>query len=263
MELSHEVPLCLLEKSREFNDYQFCLPTLMDNYPKYKEFFLNYRKKENSFIILDNGLFEEEKYTQKELIEKINLIKPDIFIVPDKWDDPIEGYKNAKYWIKVIKSSLPKDVKLMVVLQGKTYNEIKNLYILCKDLGYKHFSFNHSSIVYQTEFHHPDILINRAIGRVNLISKLKKEGIIQEGDYIHLLGASSLDEFKFYNNKFFGFINSLDTSLPIINSYKGIKLNLNNIYIKPTNKIEDFIDKELKGKELLYYNVKFFKKLLS
>ncbi len=30
VKISHEVPFCLLEKSREFNDYDYCLPHLMD-----------------------------------------------------------------------------------------------------------------------------------------------------------------------------------------------------------------------------------------
>jgi hypothetical protein len=30
IKISHEVPFCLLEQSREFNDYDYCLPHLMD-----------------------------------------------------------------------------------------------------------------------------------------------------------------------------------------------------------------------------------------
>jgi len=30
MKISHEVPKCLLNNSREFNDYDYCLPHLLD-----------------------------------------------------------------------------------------------------------------------------------------------------------------------------------------------------------------------------------------
>ena len=36
MKISHEVPFCLLEKSREFNDYDYCLPHLLDQNEEYK-----------------------------------------------------------------------------------------------------------------------------------------------------------------------------------------------------------------------------------
>jgi hypothetical protein len=39
MKLSHEVPICLLEDSLKFNDYQYCLPHLLDQDEDYKDFF--------------------------------------------------------------------------------------------------------------------------------------------------------------------------------------------------------------------------------
>ncbi len=35
MKVSHETPYCLLEDSRFFNDYDYCLPHLLDEEPKY------------------------------------------------------------------------------------------------------------------------------------------------------------------------------------------------------------------------------------
>jgi hypothetical protein len=40
MKISHEVPRCLLNNSREFNDYDYCLPHLLDQDEEYKEFVL-------------------------------------------------------------------------------------------------------------------------------------------------------------------------------------------------------------------------------
>ena len=39
VKVSHEVPICLLDKSRDFNDYDYCLPHLLDENLKYRRFF--------------------------------------------------------------------------------------------------------------------------------------------------------------------------------------------------------------------------------
>ena len=84
IKICHESPLCLLEESLKYNDYQYVLPFFWDRFTEYKEFMLDYRKHKDSFIILDNGLFEGEVPTHQELINIIYEIKPDIFIVPDE-----------------------------------------------------------------------------------------------------------------------------------------------------------------------------------
>lgn len=267
MLVSHEVPLCLLEHNKKrWSHFQYCLPHLLDKYPVYKEFFLRYREEKGSFIMMDNGLFEGVTHTEQDLIEKINLIKPDIFIVPDKWNDADEGHKNAKYWMNILKPQLPEETNLMVVLQGKDFFQLRLLYLMCLDLGYTHFAFNHSSIAYQNENYNPNPLLNQAFGRNQIISKLRKEGIIKDHHYIHLLGASHPIEFQLYKDPYYSFINSIDTSLPIINGIKGINLDLNNRYEKPKEKIEDFMEMEYPDLEIrqeIDYNANFIKLILK
>jgi hypothetical protein len=95
--ISHEVPLDLLDESLKFNDYHYCLPHLLDN-DKYFNFFKDASKRKD-FIIMDNGLFEGVSHTTEDLIERLNEIKPNIFIVPDAWNDPDTTYRNAKAWM--------------------------------------------------------------------------------------------------------------------------------------------------------------------
>ena len=243
MKISHEVPLSLLEKSLMFNDYQYVLPHLIDKYNEYKLFMLEYRDQENSFMIMDNGLFEGITHTAEDLVEKMHLIKPDIFITPDDWNNSHATYKNAKYWINTLKSQLPSTTKLMVVLQGKTVEEISALYDKCVDLGFKHFAFNHSSEAYQRMFNHPNKLVNQMMGRIELVNTMKRQGHISDNHYIHLLGVSLPQEFIYY--KGFDWINSVDTSSPIINGALNIPYEEYGLLIKPTNKIEEFFEDSL------------------
>ena len=54
--VSHELPLQLLNKSKEWKDYEFCVPTYWFKSEPYKEYYKN-AKKEDRFIIADIGLF--------------------------------------------------------------------------------------------------------------------------------------------------------------------------------------------------------------
>ena len=86
IKISHELPLSLLSYSSDWNDYEYCLPHLLDKHANYRQFFLD-TKERDRFIIMDNGLFEGVKHTTQDLLEKIDLIEPNIFIVPDEWNE--------------------------------------------------------------------------------------------------------------------------------------------------------------------------------
>ena len=100
IKVSHEVPLCFLKESLKWNDYQYVLPHLIDQYPQYKTHMLEYRQKPGSFIICDNGLFEGVVHTTEDLLDKINLIRPNVFVVPDAWND--SNTTNVGNWLSII-----------------------------------------------------------------------------------------------------------------------------------------------------------------
>ena len=263
--ISHEVPLCFLQDNLHWSDYQYVLPHLIDKHAQYKEFMLGYREQEDSFIIMDNGLFEGVAHTEKDLIEKINLVKPDIFVVPDAWNDKKTTFYNAMHWMVNIKPHLPKNTELMVVMQGAIVSDFFSLYQECAALGYTHFAFNHSSQYYQTYLGtHPDKLVNQMLGRHSLINLMRSSRFIKEDHYIHLLGCSLPQEFLLYNYPEYDFIKSIDTSNPIIagaklQSYEGFGL-----LTKPSEKIEDFMEEDLDlCKPIIKFNVEKFRNLIK
>jgi hypothetical protein len=260
MKISHEVPLSLLKHNYEWSDYDYLLPHLLDKHSEYKEYFLK-AKEDGRFIIMDNGLFEGVTHTIQDLLEKINLIEPDIFIVPDEWDNSIITAKNAKYWKSV---SLPERTKLMVVLQGKTVNEIHLLYQQCVDLGYTYFAFNHSSIVYQELGGSENKLANQSVGRVMLIEYLRSQNVVKDHHYIHLLGASTPQEFTYYRDNCPNVIKSVDTSNPIITGILKQRYGDIGLLTKPSNKIEEFMEKDLESHlEDIIFNINKFKEFCN
>ena len=68
IKVSHEVPIALLGESKNFNDYDYCLPHLLDQYSLYEQYFRQ-AKKEGRYIIMDNSLHELGKaYDTKRLL---------------------------------------------------------------------------------------------------------------------------------------------------------------------------------------------------
>lgn len=55
--VAHEVPICLLEQSRQYNNYEYILPHLLDKFSAYKDYMLQ-AKKDGRYIIMDNSLHE-------------------------------------------------------------------------------------------------------------------------------------------------------------------------------------------------------------
>ena len=107
MKISHEVPICLLEDSLDFNDYQYCLPHLLDQDEDYKNFFYKV-KQQGVYTIMNNSLHElGHAYDRSRLLYWIDELKPNEFIVPDVWQDTTSSIVNAREWSKVI---LPKEV---------------------------------------------------------------------------------------------------------------------------------------------------------
>jgi hypothetical protein len=261
MKVSHELPLSLMHNAYKWNDYDYCLPHLIDQYDQYRIFFQKSRL-DKRFIIMDNGLFENVVHTTEDLLDKINLVHPNIFIAPDAWNDANTTLVNAKSWMINYKAGLPEGVNLMAVCQGKDMTELITTYQTLVDLGYTHIAFNHSSVAYQQECKGMDHLKAAMYGRMEFIRRLVEKNIIRKDIYHHLLGASDWKEFQAYTE--YNFIKSVDTSSPIINGALGIKFNYDGNYIKPKQKLEDIMELNLDNKlDIIKYNVDIFRKSIS
>jgi hypothetical protein len=260
MKISHECPLQLLPWSKTINDYEYILPYFYYRYPKYKEFYLQC-KAEGRFSILDNGLFEGETYTTEQLIDLNNELKPDIFIIPDEWDDWVKTYEYAKEWaIIALDNPSLHNIKFMIVLQGNSFDEIKRLYKFCYDLGYRYFALNHSSSAYDKLFPHKNKLISKMMGRIQTVHLMSN--VFADDVYVHLLGASLPQEFMYY--KEYNFIKSIDTSNPILVGANKEFYNKFGITTKPKDKMEVFFEKDMTPyMEYIGDNVYYFRKMIE
>ena len=223
---------------------------------------LEYREKPGSFIICDNGLFEGVLHTTEDLLEKINLVRPNIFIVPDAWNDSTTTLRNAKSWMINHKPNLPEGVNLMAVCQGSDMGELITTYQTLVDLGYTHIAFNHSSIAYQYEYEGMDHLKAAMYGRMEFIRRLVASNTIRKSHYHHLLGCSLPQEFMSYKD--WAFVRSVDTSNPILVGAEGKRYTDSGLTWKPKEKLEYYFEMNLEDKvEDIKFNVNMFKSFIK
>lgn len=256
MKVSHEVPLALLEMSKSFNDYDYCLPHLLDKYKEYENYF-RWAKENNRYIIMDNSLHElGHAYDTDRLMHWIKELQPDEFIVPDVWEDMEASIRNAAEWIRI---TLPPNVLKVAVVQAKSIEEAAECYFKYKTLGYKKIAFSYGAAYYKEHFPHPTPAVATAVGRVSVISKLYKEGIIKDTDNVHLLGCAIPQEFVHYKNM--PFITTIDTSNPIMAAIEGTVYEPYGLDQKPKTKIDEVI--EIKPSKLQFgrviMNTKYFR----
>lgn len=263
IKVSHEVPISLLELSRGFNDYDYCLPHLLDQSLEYEQFFRD-SKAQGRYIIMDNSLHELGKaYNTERLLHWINELEPNEFIVPDVWQDKTATLLNAEKWRNI---PLPENTTKVAVVQGKggewaPTNDAFDCYRELKELGYEKIAFSYGADYYNEVFPHPNKNISKMLGRVKTISYLYDQDIIGENDRIHLLGCQLPQEFIHYTG--FDFIESIDTSNPIMATLDQTIYQSYGLLNKPEANMNDNINIKLEvvDMELLDHNLAMFKKI--
>jgi len=258
IKISHEVPFCLLTKSREFNDYDYCLPHLMDENEEYRVFFLN-SKNIARYIIMDNSLHElGEAYDSDRLMYWVNKLEPDEFIVPDVWEDYAASVRNAKQWATV---KMPANTTKVAVVQAKNIHEAMLCTQAYKDLGYKKIAYSYGASYYNDICPHPNKDLGKAIGRYMVIYDLYKQNILTKFDRVHLLGTASPIEFGMYKN--IECIESIDTSNPIMAAIGEMPYTKMGLHMKPLANMNKHQDMSLDfvNEDLVEYNVEMFRRI--
>jgi hypothetical protein len=260
---NHELPECLLGYSAEISNYDFCLPHLLDQSEKYKKYFYKV-KKEGRYIIMDNSLHELKDvnsgngYDHERLMFWVNELQPEEFIVPDVWMDAQSTIKNAEEWFKY---SYPANTTLVAVVQSKNFKEAEMCYTALKNIGYSKIAFSYGADWYADKFPEYDIDKAKMMGRISTIKQMFYNGVIKSNDRIHLLGCSLPQEFGWYENC--SYIESIDTSNPIMAALEGIKYDEHGINVKPKANMNNFFNVSLDNIDinLVIHNVNTFRKI--
>ena len=256
IKISHEVPLCLLDKSREFNDYDYALVHLFEQYPEYLQFFKDSVDMGRE-VLLDNSIFElKEAFDDVEFANWIMELKPTRYIIPDVLDNcqkTIEGIDRWKNHFEYLPG------RTIGVVQGKNYEELTKCYLhIVQNCDEVAICFPHSH--HQSKGLSKQAFNERMLSRIALINTWIDQEIIIEHKRHHLLGCLLPQEFSMY--KRLDFIYSLDTSNPIIHGYSGVRYDNGTLEDKIDIKMAENMEIQLSEKQLddIFHNVKEFRK---
>lgn len=295
MRISHEVPLDMLNTSQVFNDFDYALVHLFENFPAYFKYYKD-AVDNGRMVYLDNSLYElGESFDPARYIQWINELRPTAYIIPDTFWDGDKTIRQAMDWFLNWKPQVVSGVKTIGVAQGATYEDIVKSYkfmaCMCDMVAFtfkfhpdfiansgKEFqnfllSLNNSlSSTYgiSVEFLDDDQkdAITQATIRYAVIGKLIADGIIDTHKKHHLLGCQN----TFLLNKLaeFSYIFSIDTSNPIITALEGRTYDADNnglvncnLCAKPKSVLSDYFKNStsIKAVERIKYNTMSFREI--
>lgn len=232
IKVSCEVPYNILEQSKKFNDYEYCLAHEYQKSIKYKMFYNSQRDKGRQ-IYLDCGAFELGcSIPIKDYLEVINELKPDVVFLPDCYTDNSEqavdriiefkeSLKNvvlekSPIWCAIVHGSSLEDA--METWWNYTTNpEIKDfigMIALSKSLLLKESEIQKWKEKYHLE-DNPYTDFNRYLFFYTLLYHGEDFEVKYNNEPLHLLGNYGAFEFK---NELYKKLNivSVDSSHPVM-----------------------------------------------
>lgn len=253
MKISHEVPIALLKDSRKFNDYEYGLVHLFEHNPEYYDFFKESLKMGRT-VVLDNSVFElEEAFDPDNFANWIEKLQPTEYIIPDVLDNANATIENVYEWVTE-RGDLPG--KTIGVIQGNTLAEAVKCYREISPLVDKvAVSFN---CKFYENYSLPKLQC-WMVGRQAFMDLLVVSDIINIHQPFHLLGIALPQELKYYKHSKFKFIDSVDTSNPIVHAINGIKYTENGLDDKISTKLIEYLHHTEFDMDLINYNVKMFR----
>ena len=265
IKISHESPLSMLEISRTYNDYDYALVHLFEKHPEYYRFFEDSLHKGRT-VLLDNSIFELGKaFDTDKYIDWINKLHPTEYIIPDVLEDCDATIRQAQNWMNSHILSCFASSKTIGVVQGTNYGELVKCYTALDRMGIEKLAISFDYSYYLTVFPHPNMWVSYAMGRVITLNNLMNDGIINTKKPHHLLGSAHPREFSFYNHSEFSWIESLDTSSPIVHGIKKVGYgDLFANWTKEKTKLADLLDciPDAEQEQWIAHNLRDFRKFV-
>jgi hypothetical protein len=269
IKVSHESPLSILGPSRVYNDYDYALVHLFESRPEYYNFFEESLKL-GRHVILDNSIFElGTAFDPDRYAHWINKLKPTEYIIPDVLEDCNGTIRSAIEWcIKLDWNNVPNSGSRAIgVVQGKNYGELVKCYThMDQVVGVDKIAISFDYSYYAKVFPHPNKWVAFMMGRVLTLTRMMNEGVINKHKPHHLLGCAHPREFSFYTGPGFEWIETLDTSSPIVHGLKGVRYGDKiGTWEKERTKLVDLLDAvpDAGTYEIITHNIEKFKSYLT
>jgi len=261
MKIAHEAPLSIFNRVQVLTDYDYALVHLFEENEEYYNTFVK-AKKDGREVLLDNSIFElGTAFDGDVYADWIVKLEPDWYIVPDVLDNASATIDSFDRFISTY-AGLPG--KVIAVAQGSTYDEL----VTC----YTHHANNPLVDKIALSFNHPFFqtmqppLGNKYYrmmkGRQKVIHDMLRDDVIDTSKPHHLLGCGLPQEFTEYKDH--KWIDSMDSSNPVIHGMKNIIYSPYGLNNKESVKLFTLIDENVVDKwNDIEYNIKMFRKFCN
>ena len=261
MKIAHEAPLSIFDRVQVLTDYDYALVHLFEENEEYYNTLVK-AKKDGREVLLDNSIFElGTAFDGDVYADWIVKLKPDWYIVPDVLDNASATIDSFDRFVSTY-AGLPG--KVIAVAQGSTYDEL----VTC----YTHHANNPLVDKIALSFNHPFFqtmqppLGNKYYrmmkGRQKVIHDMLRDDVIDTSKPHHLLGCGLPQEFTEYKDH--KWIDSMDSSNPVIHGMKNIIYSPYGLNDKESVKLFTLIDENVVDKwNDIEYNIKMFRKLCN
>lgn len=242
MKIAHEAPISIFSDIQKLTDYDYALVHLFETSSKYynqfKDAVVSGRE-----VLLDNSIFElGTAFDSDKFYKWINELQPTWYIIPDVLEDCDGTLRNLDTWQTKYAQKL-NGFKSIGVVQGKNEAEIIRCYKeieprvdkVAISFDYSFFNSHPGDNKYARYMH----------GRMALLRFLYGNGHINEAKPHHLLGCGLPQEFKLYRNLGWDWIDSIDTSNPVVHGLNNIRYTNDGLQDKVSTKLIEYIDMEV------------------
>lgn len=257
----HEAPKSIFNKVQRLTDGDYALVNLFDDEAYYNQF--NPSKRD---VILDNGVFELGKAFDSDVFASwVEKLQPTWYIVPDVLED---GEATIARFMDFISKYRGLPGKVIGVAQGKNYADYVECYKAiepyCDKIG---MSFDCSW--YREGIKTSNPWQQLAGGRIRNLIRMDDEHVINRKKPHHLLGVALPQEMQHYQlfqqSGTFRWIDSVDTSNPVVHGLKGIAYSSDGLYDKESQKLYTMINADVDACQwrTIEHNIKQFRRFCN
>lgn len=257
IQIAHEAPLSIMGKVQHMTDYDYALVHLFEDQTiggRYLAYFDGALLKGRE-VILDNSVFElGQAFDMNRFRSWVERLKPTYYIIPDKLRDAEETMAIISNWAPI------KGSKSIGVVQGLTLDDCIRCYLhIAKHCDKIAFPFNlplYNS--YAVGENQARVFMK---GRWGFIHELIDRGLINNKKPHHLLGTMLPQDVAQYRDEKFSFIESIDTSNPVVHGMFGIRYTETGLAEKIENKLYTMISATPTPEQWAHikYNIKAYR----
>lgn len=257
----HEAPKSIFRAVQSMTDGDYALVNLFAKDEEYYQMFKDAVHKGRE-VILDNGVFElGEAWNADQFAGWVDKLQPTYYIVPDVLE---KGQATIESFFNFIGTHKGLPGKVLGVVQGENMYEFIRCYKAiepyCDKVG---ISFDCSW--YRDDMQSGNKWEQLAGGRLKTLVQMDDAGIINRSKPHHLLGVSLPQEMQYYKLYGWKWIDSVDTSNPVVHGLKHIVYSSDGLHDKETQKLYTLINAQVDSAQLnaIVHNIKQFRRFCN